>query len=55
MKTILTVKQVAELLQVSIPRVRRMIANGALSAMNVGRAWRVPKAALVELCERELL
>lgn len=35
MKTILTVKQVAELLQVSIPQVRRMIANGELSAMKV--------------------
>ena len=55
MKTILTVKQVAELLQVSIPQVRRMIANGELSAMKVGREWRVPKAALEELFERELL
>ena len=54
MKTILTVKQVAELLQVSIPQVRRMIANGELS-MKVGREWRVPKAALEELFERELL
>ena len=54
MKTILTVKQVAELLQVSIPQVR-MIANGELSAMKVGREWRVPKAALEELFERELL
>ena len=53
MKTILTVKQVAELLQVSIPQVRRMIANGELSAMKVGREWRVPKAALEELFERE--
>ena len=55
MKTILTVIQVAELLQVSIPQVRRMIANGELSAMKVGREWRVPKAALEELFERELL
>lgn len=55
MKTILTVKQVAELSQVSIPQVRRMIANGELSAMKVGREWRVPKAALEELFERELL
>lgn len=55
MKTILTVKQVAELPQVSIPQVRRMIANGELSAMKVGREWRVPKAALEELFERELL
>ncbi len=54
MKTILTVKQVAELLQVSIPQVRRMLANGELSAMKVGREWRVPKAALEELFEREL-
>ena len=55
MKTILTVKQVAELSQVSIPQVRRMIANGELSAMKVGRERRVPKAALEELFERELL
>ena len=55
MKTILTVNEVAELPQVSIPQVRRMIANGELSAMKVGREWRVPKAALEELFERELL
>ena len=42
MKTILTVKQVAELLQVSIPQVRRMFAIGEVSAMMVGRFWRVP-------------
>ena len=55
MKTILTVKQVAELLQVSIPQVRRMIANGELSAMKVGRERSVKKAALEEMFERELL
>ena len=55
MKTILTVNPVAERLQGSIPQVRRMIANGELSAMKVGREWRVPKAALEELFERELL
>ena len=45
MNAILTVKQVAALLQVSLSQVRRMIANGELAAVKVGREWRVPKAS----------
>ena len=57
MKTILTVKQVAELLQVSIPQVRRMIANGELSAMKVGRSGvcrrqRSKSCSSVSCCDR---
>mgnify|MGYP002419682976 CR=1 FL=1 len=54
MNAILTVKQVAALLQVSLSQVRRMIANGELAAVKVGREWRVPKARLEEFFEREL-
>lgn len=52
MNAILTVKQVAALLQVSLSQVRRMIANGELAAVKVGREWRVPKASLEEFFER---
>lgn len=54
MNAILTVKQVVALLQVSLLQVRRMIANGELAAVKVGREWRVPKASLEEFFEREL-
>ena len=54
MNAILTVKQVAALLQVSLSQVRRMIATGELAAVKVGREWRVPKARLEEFFEREL-
>ena len=48
MNAILTVKQVAALLQVSLSQVR----NGELAAVKVGREWRVPKASLEEFFER---
>lgn len=54
MNAILTVKQVAALLQVNLSQVRCMIANGELAAVKVGREWRVPKASLEEFFEREL-
>ena len=40
-KDILTVLQVAEYLQVSDKTVRRLIANGQLTASKVGGSWRV--------------
>jgi len=41
---ILTVSQVAQYLQVSDKTVRRLIANGKLTASKVGgRSWRVKK------------
>ncbi len=45
---ILTVKEVAVLLKVTCQQVRKMIANGELSAVKVGREWRIPTEFLVD-------
>jgi excisionase family DNA binding protein len=45
----LTINQTAELLGVHHGTVRRMIAKGRLRAVRVGRLWRVPGSALLEL------
>jgi len=45
---ILTVKEVAVLLKVTCQQVRKMIAGGELSAVKVGREWRIPMEFLVE-------
>lgn len=44
--TLLTVKEVASYLQTSKQQVRRMIQSGELTAVRVGREYRVPAAAL---------
>ena len=41
-----TVKQAAEILQVSCHQIRKMIQHGELSAVKVGREWRIPSHAL---------
>lgn len=43
---LLTVKEVASYLQTSKQQVRRMIQSGELTAVRVGREYRVPAAAL---------
>ncbi len=45
---ILTVKEVAVLLKTTCQQIRKMIANGELSAVKVGREWRIPMEFLVE-------
>ncbi len=45
---ILTVKEVASLLKTTCQQVRKMIAGGELSAVKVGREWRIPKEFLID-------
>lgn len=51
---ILTVKEVAKLLKTTCQQVRKMIANGELSAVKVGREWRIPLECIKEFLEEQL-
>ena len=42
MNEILTVKEAAKLLKTSIIQIRKMIQNGELPAVMVGREYRIP-------------
>lgn len=44
-ETLLTVRQAAEFLRLSQRTVRRMIADGRLPAMRIGRSIRISRAA----------
>lgn len=46
MNHLLSVKEVAALLQTSRVQVRRMIQSGELAALKVGREYRIPLVAL---------
>lgn len=46
---LMTIQQVADYLQVSVSTVRRMLADGRLRGVNLGRAWRIPKESVAEL------
>ncbi|WP_297232683.1 helix-turn-helix domain-containing protein [uncultured Flavonifractor sp.] len=48
MNEILTVKEAAALLKTSRQQIRRMIQNGELPAVKVGREWRISKNALLD-------
>ncbi len=48
MNEILTVKEVAVLLKTTCQQIRKMIASGELSAVKVGREWRIPKEFLID-------
>ena len=50
-EALVTVNDVAEVLQVSQKTVYRMIRDGRLSAFKIGQAWRIPKEALLCLSE----
>ena len=54
MKHLLSVKEVAALLQTSRVQVRRMIQNGELAALKVGREYRIPLKALQEFIRAAL-
>ena len=45
---IITVKQLAEFLQVTELTIRRAITSGALKAFKVGREWRIERKAVME-------
>lgn len=51
MNRLLSVKEVAVLLQTSRVQVRRMIQSGELTALKVGREYRIPLAALEEFVQ----
>lgn len=51
---LLTVKEVARLLKTSRAQVRKMIQNGELPAMRVGREYRIPLTCLREFIEQNL-
>ena len=51
---LLTVKESAEWLKTSRVQVRKMIQNGDLSAVKVGREYRIPLVCLKEYVEANL-
>ena len=54
MNHLLSVKEVAALLQTSRVQVRRMIQSGELAALKVGREYRIPLEALQEFIRAAL-
>lgn len=54
MSVILTVKEIAEQLKTTRQQIRKMIANGELPAVKVGREWRIPLASVREYFEENL-
>ena len=48
MNEVLTVKEAAALLKTSRQQIRRMIQNGELPAVKVGREWRISRNALLD-------
>lgn len=54
MSEILTVKEAAAQLKTTRQQIRKMIANGELPAVKVGREWRIPLASVREYFEENL-
>lgn len=52
---LLTVKEAAEWLKTSRVQIRRMIQNGELAAVKVGREYRIPVACLKEYIQTNLM
>lgn len=52
---LLTVKEVAALLKTSRVQVRKMIRNGELAAVHVGREYRIPLVEFEVFIEESLL
>jgi excisionase family DNA binding protein len=52
--TLLTVREVAELLRVHQRTAYRLITGGTIKAIKIGSQWRVPEAALMEYIESGL-
>ena len=51
---ILTVKEAAAQLKTTRQQIRKMIANGELPAVKVGREWSIPLAGVREYFEANL-
>ncbi|MEA4882962.1 MAG: helix-turn-helix domain-containing protein [Clostridia bacterium] len=45
----LTVDEVADFLRVSDKTIRRMLTDGRLAGVNLGRSWRIPRQALAAM------
>ena len=54
MSEILTVKEAAALLKTSRQQIPRMIQNGELPAVKVGREWRIPMESIRMFLENNL-
>lgn len=52
---LLTVKEAAQWLKTSRVQVRKMIQNGELLAVKVGREYRIPIASVREFIERSCI
>ena len=51
---ILTVKEAAQLLKTTRQQIRKMIQNGELPAVKVGREWRIPMESIQMFLESNL-
>ncbi|MEE0154397.1 MAG: helix-turn-helix domain-containing protein [Agathobaculum butyriciproducens] len=54
MNEILTVKETADFLRTTCQQIRKMIMNGELPAVKVGREWRIPRAVIKEFFNQGL-
>lgn len=51
---VLTVKETAQLLKTTCQQVRKMIQNGELPAVKVGREWRIQIKTLVGFLDEQI-
>jgi excisionase family DNA binding protein len=54
LQRLLTIRDVADLLQISTKTVRRLIARGELPAHRLGRQWRIAPAELERFLRRKI-
>lgn len=52
---VLTVRQAADILQVSPKTICELCRVGALAGRKVGRLWRIPRPALAEFLSNEVV
>lgn len=50
--TLLTVREVAEMLRVHQRTAYRLITSGSIKAIKIGSQWRVPERALMDFLEK---
>ena len=55
MNRLLTVREVAELFQTTRQQVRKMLRNGEIPAVKVGREWRISQEYLKEFIEENIM
>lgn len=52
---ILTVKELASILKTTRQQVRKMLRNGEIPAVKVGREWRIPQEYLNEFIDENIM